>query len=116
MWFDHSHALAVERGALGADRPRDRAGGVAGHFGSILYSHQKAMIAGGSIHADTSGVDSAVRRLQSWHPSLQPFSSLPTPAQRAMSLGKVMAWPPVQWRALLYTPEQKPFGNLRLLL
>jgi hypothetical protein len=48
------------------------------------------MIAGGSIHTDTSLVDLASLRAQSSHPSRQPSSSSPTPAHLATSFGSIV--------------------------
>jgi len=59
------------------------------HFGSIMNSQENAMIAGATIQQFTSLLDSAVRRMQSSHPSRQPSVSSPIPAQRAMSFGSM---------------------------
>jgi hypothetical protein len=58
--------------------------------GSILNSHQNAMIAGGIIHAETAPVDSASLLAQSSQPSRHPSTSSPTPEHRATSFGKVI--------------------------
>lgn len=93
-WFRLSslHGLAAQ--PYGRARPSgDKAASGPLTFtleGSILNSHQKAMIAGGNIHAVTALVDSASLRAQSSHPSRQPSSSLPTPAHRATSFGSVI--------------------------
>jgi hypothetical protein len=56
-------------------------------FGSIMYSHSNAMIAGGSSIETRSGRGD-VRRRQVSHPSRQyctPSSTLPAPSHRVMS-------------------------------
>ncbi len=83
-------------------------------LGLMWYSHQNAMIGGGSM-GGTCGwsIGGAVLRRQSQQPSRQPSSS-PTPGQRATSAGSVTASLIARWMAAQAQTKPQPM-SVRLL-